>query len=87
MGIIIVELCQSNAITKLEIESILEEKYPEVDVIESECLSTCGLCALRPFALVNGNRIFGDSLKSVWRNCNFELKLSSNFILCNTLQK
>ncbi|EZH65840.1 DUF1450 domain-containing protein [Geomicrobium sediminis] len=75
MGIIIVELCQSNAITKLEIESILEEKYPEVDVIESECLSTCGLCALRPFALVNGNRIFGDSPEECLEKLQFRIEV------------
>ncbi|GAJ97980.1 DUF1450 domain-containing protein [Geomicrobium sp. JCM 19055] len=44
-------------------------------MIESECLSTCGLCALRPFALVNGNRIFGDSPEECLEKLQFRIEV------------
>lgn len=59
MGIVVVEVCDGNAITTLDIESIIETEFPEVAVLMNECLSFCGLCALRPYALVNNKRISG----------------------------
>lgn len=59
LGIVIVDVCDGNAITSLDIEKILEEEFPEVAVLMSECLSFCGLCAIRPYALVNGKRVIG----------------------------
>lgn len=58
MGIVVVEICDGSLINELDIESILEAQYPEVAVIESSCLSFCGMCAKRPYAIVNGKRIF-----------------------------
>lgn len=62
MGIVIVEICDGNLITTIDLEGILEEEYPEVAVLESDCLSLCGLCAIRPYALVNGKRIFAKTM-------------------------
>ncbi|WP_059173839.1 YuzB family protein [Bacillus sp. FJAT-27445] len=58
MGIVIVDICQSNSINVLDIETILESEYPEVSVLRNECLSFCGMCARSPFAIVNGKRVF-----------------------------
>ncbi|WP_019156256.1 DUF1450 domain-containing protein [Robertmurraya massiliosenegalensis] len=58
MGIVVVEICDGSLINELPIEEILEEEYPEVAVLESSCLSFCGMCAKRPYAIVNGKRIF-----------------------------
>lgn len=58
MGIVIVEICESSLINELDIESIIEDLYPEVSVLHSSCLSFCGMCAKRPYAIVNGKRIF-----------------------------
>lgn len=58
MGIVVVEICDGSLITELDLEGILEAEYPEVAVIESSCLSFCGMCAKRPYAIVNGKRIF-----------------------------
>ncbi|GIN62167.1 hypothetical protein J27TS8_21600 [Robertmurraya siralis] len=58
MGIVVVEICDGSLINVLPIEEILEEEYPEVAVLESSCLSFCGMCAKRPYAIVNGKRIF-----------------------------
>lgn len=58
MGIVVVEICDGSLINVIDIEAILEQEYPEVAVIESSCLSFCGMCAKLPYAIVNGKRIF-----------------------------
>ncbi|PLR87777.1 DUF1450 domain-containing protein [Bacillus sp. V33-4] len=58
MGIVVVEICDGSLITEIPLEEILETGYPEVAVIENSCLSFCGMCAKRPYAIVNGKRIF-----------------------------
>lgn len=58
MGIVVVEVCDGNLINEMDIESIIESEYPEVAVLMNECLSFCGMCALRPYALVNNTRVF-----------------------------
>ena len=57
IGVILVEVCDRNAILKADLEA-LEEKYPEVAVLETNCLNMCNMCRARPFALVNGQRIY-----------------------------
>lgn len=59
MGIVVVEVCDGNAITTIDIEAIIEAEFPEVAVLKNDCLSFCGLCAVRPYALVNNKRVFG----------------------------
>ncbi|ALA53933.1 DUF1450 domain-containing protein [Shouchella clausii] len=61
MGIIVVEICDSNLIHTVDVEGLLESEYPEVAVITNSCLSFCGMCALRPYAIVNGKKIFGQT--------------------------
>lgn len=57
MGIVVVEICDSNLMSALELEH-LEELYPEIAVLRADCMNLCGLCKLRPYAMVNGNRVF-----------------------------
>ncbi|CAH0120872.1 MULTISPECIES: DUF1450 domain-containing protein [unclassified Paenibacillus] len=57
LGIVVVEVCDSNLLSALELED-LETLYPEVSVLRLDCLSFCGLCRLRPYAIVNGKRVF-----------------------------
>ncbi|MBA2176609.1 YuzB family protein [Halobacillus locisalis] len=59
MGVVVVEICDGNLITELDIERIIESEYPDVAVLMNECLSFCGMCAVRPYAIVNGTRVFG----------------------------
>jgi len=59
MGIVVVEICDGNMITIIDLESILEQEFPEVAVLMSDCLSFCGMCAVRPYAIVNNKRIYG----------------------------
>jgi uncharacterized protein YuzB (UPF0349 family) len=58
MGIVIIDICDSNWINELDIEAILEKEYPEVAVLRNDCLNFCGMCARSPYAMVNGKRIF-----------------------------
>lgn len=58
MGIVVVEICDSNMMSLLDIEGIIESEYPEVAVIQNDCMNFCGMCAARPYAIVNGKRIF-----------------------------
>ncbi len=59
LGIVVVEICDGNTITILDIEAILEAEFPEVAVLMNDCLSFCGLCQKKPYAIVNNKRIFG----------------------------
>ncbi len=58
MGIVIVEVCEASLINAIDLEEEIESVYPEVAVIKSECLSYCGLCRLKPYAMVNNKRVF-----------------------------
>ncbi|MGF7128015.1 uncharacterized protein YuzB (UPF0349 family) [Natronobacillus azotifigens] len=68
IGIILVEICESNLLKTIDIENLLESEYPEVSVLITDCLSFCGLCRLRPFALVNGKRIKGNTIEDCLTN-------------------
>lgn len=59
LGIVVVEICDSNLMNTFDIENIIESEYPEVAVLINDCLSFCGLCRLKPYALVNNRRIHG----------------------------
>ncbi|WP_186819681.1 DUF1450 domain-containing protein [Halolactibacillus halophilus] len=79
MGIIIVEICESNLLSTIETEGLLEDEYLEVSVITSSCLSFCGLCRLRPFALVNGKRIKGKDVDDALNNIRAAIEEELNF--------
>lgn len=57
IGIILVEVCDRNSIITSRLHE-LEEVYPEVAVLETNCLNMCNMCRARPFALVNGKRVY-----------------------------
>jgi len=56
---IIVEVCDANLFTTIDIEEVIEGEFPEVAVIINQCLSFCGLCRAVPYAIVNNKRVFG----------------------------
>ncbi|MGM8366620.1 DUF1450 domain-containing protein [Virgibacillus sp. W0181] len=74
MGIVIIDVCDGNLITTLNIEEILEKEFPEVAVLMNECLSYCGLCAIRPYALVNGKRVIGKTPEDCLNNIRAAIK-------------
>lgn len=59
VGIVVIDVCDGNTITTLDIEGIIETEFPEAAVVISECLLHCGLCRVRPYALVNGKKVYG----------------------------
>jgi len=62
MGIVVVDVCQSNILATIDIEEILEQEFPEVAVLINNCLSFCGLCARTCFAQVNGKLVHGKTI-------------------------
>ncbi|AZK49022.1 DUF1450 domain-containing protein [Paenibacillus lentus] len=81
MGIVVVEVCDSNLLSSLELEQ-LEEEYPEIAVLRLDCLSLCGLCKLRPYAMVNGKRVFaktaGECVQLIKQTIEEELRAFDN---------
>lgn len=63
MGFIIVEVCEANPLSSLDLDS-LEERYPGVSVLQSECMSRCGLCAHNIYAYVNGRIVFANDVET-----------------------
>lgn len=59
MKSIIVEVCDANTLNEIDVETILEEEFPEVAVIINQCLSFCGLCRAVPYAIVNNEIVYG----------------------------
>jgi uncharacterized protein YuzB (UPF0349 family) len=57
IGIVVVEVCDRNGLVLQSLED-LETKYPEVAVIQTNCMNMCNLCRARPYALVNGKQVF-----------------------------
>jgi uncharacterized protein YuzB (UPF0349 family) len=66
LGIVIVEVCDRNAFVLLQLEQ-LEERYPEVSVVLTNCVNMCNLCRARPFALVNGHRVYAETPEQCMR--------------------
>ncbi|HET7579630.1 MAG TPA: DUF1450 domain-containing protein [Bacillales bacterium] len=75
MGIIVVEICDSSLINEINVEGILESKYPEVSVLKNECMSFCGICRLKPYAIVNGKRVFGNTAEECLDKIEARIKL------------
>ncbi|MCR8655969.1 YuzB family protein [Paenibacillus endoradicis] len=57
LGIVVVETCTRNELSNLDLEQ-LETVYEEVAVMRTDCLNMCNLCRARPYALVNGNKVY-----------------------------
>ncbi|GGG16303.1 hypothetical protein GCM10010913_42920 [Paenibacillus aceti] len=66
MGIVVVEICTNNRISALDLEQ-LEEEYPEIAVMRTDCLNFCGMCRARPYAMVNGNKVFAKTTEECLR--------------------
>ncbi|WP_347862490.1 DUF1450 domain-containing protein [Salimicrobium sp. PL1-032A] len=61
----LIEFCVSNlAAGSQEVKEELE-KNPDIDVQEWGCLKHCGLCDIKNYALVEGERIYADSPKEL----------------------
>ncbi|GMA56880.1 uncharacterized protein YuzB (UPF0349 family) [Alicyclobacillus sacchari] len=64
-GVIVVEVCASNPLAAYPLGE-LEEEFPGVTVLETECLSLCGLCQHNAYAYVNGRLVFAKDPKTCY---------------------
>ncbi|MBX5436168.1 MAG: DUF1450 domain-containing protein [Alicyclobacillaceae bacterium] len=64
MSLVLVEVCDANPASANEIRR-LECEYEGVSVMETSCLSHCELCAEKPYALVNGDVVTADDVRSL----------------------
>ena len=67
MGIVIVEVCEVNPASGLDLDS-LEETYAGVSVMRTQCLSNCAQCASVPYAYVNGELLTAHDRETLWNN-------------------
>ncbi|MDQ0268511.1 uncharacterized protein YuzB (UPF0349 family) [Cytobacillus purgationiresistens] len=73
MGLILLEICDLNLLTETILEELLAQ-YPEVAVMSYECQNLCGLCKLRPYALVNGQRVSGKNIEECVTNIKVKIE-------------
>lgn len=59
IGLVLIELCDYNQLTAEHLKEL--DARPEVAVMSYDCLNRCGMCSMRPFAMVNGTRIFAET--------------------------
>ncbi|MBM7097021.1 YuzB family protein [Bacillus sp. H-16] len=64
----IIEFCVSNLASGTQEVRERLEKDPNLDVIEYGCLSFCGQCARKRFALVNGDVVTGETNDELYDN-------------------
>ncbi|UCZ52537.1 YuzB family protein [Bacillus shivajii] len=64
----IIEFCVSNLASGTQKVKEELEKDPNLDVIEYGCLSFCGQCAMKKFALVNGEMVTGETNEELLTN-------------------
>lgn len=64
----IIEFCLSNLASGTQKAKEELERDPNFDVIEYGCLGFCGQCALKHFALVNGEFVSGETNEELVNN-------------------
>ncbi|BCJ85764.1 DUF1450 domain-containing protein [Effusibacillus dendaii] len=64
MGIVILEVCESNPAASLDLEK-WESEYPGTSVIRSSCLSECEFCAAHAYVMINGEIVSSHDLDSL----------------------
>lgn len=57
LGLVVVEVCDRNILSSQSIDD-LEEEYPEVAVLRTNCLLMCHMCRAVPYAMVNQKRVY-----------------------------
>lgn len=73
MGIVIVEVCDVNSASGLDLEQ-LETEYAGVSVIRTPCLSNCTQCAAVPYAYVNGEILTAADKDTLWNDLKREIE-------------
>ncbi|AHD06756.1 YuzB family protein [Paenibacillus larvae] len=61
----IIEFCASSLHEGMRELIARLEKNPDIDVVEYGCLGYCGECYLSPYALVNGEAVFAETVEKL----------------------
>jgi len=56
LGLIVVEVCESNAMAALPLED-LEDEFHEVAIMRTDCLNMCSLCKAKSYVMVDNQRV------------------------------
>lgn len=56
----------------------LREKHPDWSISKYGCLTNCGECAVRPFAIVNDTIVAGEDLAAFEQNLYAEVEKASS---------
>lgn len=70
----IVEYCTHN--TAHGTEEIIDKlrQLPDCEVYEYGCLTSCGLCYLSPYALVNGESAWGETAEALYNQIMIKIQ-------------
>jgi uncharacterized protein YuzB (UPF0349 family) len=60
-GLIMIEVCDANPAADPRLFR-LEEKYPQVSILENSCMSECELCRTYPYVFLNGELLFEETV-------------------------
>lgn len=77
MGIVILEVCESNRAASLDLEA-LENEYAGISVMRNYCLSECELCAQKPYVMVNGEILAEEDLDSLMSRIRAKIESELN---------
>ncbi|WP_289136744.1 DUF1450 domain-containing protein [uncultured Brevibacillus sp.] len=61
LGLVVVEVCERNILAAQSIDE-LEQEYPEVAVLRTQCLYMCHMCRAVPYAMVNQKRVYAKGI-------------------------
>lgn len=75
-GFSIVEVCDANPAACTALFD-LEEEFPGLSVMENSCMNECELCALRPYAFVDGIRIDAPTVEMLLEQIRLQLLLAA----------
>jgi uncharacterized protein YuzB (UPF0349 family) len=57
-GFIILEFCDANPAS--ELQTLLQNEFPEITILENSCMSECQLCEETWYAFIDGELVSGE---------------------------
>ncbi|MFC3745173.1 DUF1450 domain-containing protein [Paenibacillus sp. GCM10012306] len=61
LGLVVVEVCTRNSIAALPLED-LEDEFPEVAIMRTDCLTMCNMCRAVPYVMVGNKRVYAKTM-------------------------
>ncbi|MBL0388035.1 DUF1450 domain-containing protein [Tumebacillus sp. ITR2] len=63
---IVIDFCNSNLMSfTQELIQSLREEHPEWNISKYGCLTNCGECSVRPFAILNDDIVAGETVEEL----------------------